>query len=413
MVSCRFCHSSLSTTMVDLGMHPLCESFLTAGQLEEMEPFYPLHVRVCDNCYLAQIGEFVPPHLIFDDYAYFSSYSSAWLQHAEGYVEMVIDRFGLDRSARVMEIASNDGYLLQFFKRRDFEVLGIEPANTVADAADGKGIKTIRRFFDDELAKELQNDGYQADLIVANNVLAHTPRLNEFVAGVPHVLNEEGVATFEFPHLMRLIEGNQFDTIYHEHWSYFSLGTVDRVFSAHGLRVFDVEELWTHGGSLRLFVRHESNHALDTDPSVSDLIERERESGLFDMATYERFSERCERTKRRLLSLLIEAKEKGERIAIYGAAGKGNTLLNYCGIGTDFVDFACDRNPYKHGRFTPGTHIPIFGPDRIREAEPDLVLILAWNLKDEIMNQLAYIAEWGGRFIVPIPEARIYEGVAA
>lgn len=395
--------------MVDLGMQPLCESFLAGDQVEQPEVFFPLHVRVCGNCFLAQIGEFVAPEEIFDDYAYFSSYSTAWLKHAEDYVDMMVERFSLDPSSRIMEIASNDGYLLQFFMNRGFDVLGIEPASTVRAVAEEKGIPTVGEFFNEGLAKSLDRDTYRADVIVANNVLAHNPDISGFVAGIPLVLSRDGVATFEFPHLMRLMDENQFDTIYHEHWSYLSLGTVARVLDAHGLAVFDVEELWTHGGSLRVFVKHEADASKPVLDSVGRLIEREREFGLFDLATYERFGARVEKTKRGILQLLIDAKERRKSIVAYGAAGKGNTLLNYCGVGRDFIDYVCDRNPHKHGRYTPGAHIPIFDPVRIAETKPDLILILPWNLKDEIMEQLFYVSDWGGRFVVPIPEARIYE----
>lgn len=396
--------------MVDLGMHPLCESFLDESQLDEMEPFYPLHVRVCGNCFLAQIGEFVTPEQIFDDYAYFSSYSTSWLEHARRYVEMMIDRFGLDASAtKVLEIASNDGYLLQYFQTRGFQVLGVEPAGNVAAVAEEKGVPTLGEFFGDQLADRLVSEGYRADLVVGNNVLAHTPELNGFVEGVRRVLAPDGVATFEFPHLLKLIAENQFDTIYHEHWSYFSLGTAKKVLEAHGLAIFDVEELTTHGGSLRVFVKHQDDRSQDVVERVDSLVQREREFGLFDLATYIGFSDKVEETKRKLLSALITAKTAGESIAIYGAAGKGNTLLNYCGIGTDFIEYACDLNTYKQGRYTPGTHIPIFSPERIRETKPDLILILPWNIKEEIMKQISYISEWGGRFLVPIPEAQIYE----
>ena len=398
--------------MVDLGMHPPCESFLTEAQLEQMEPFYPLHVRVCGKCFLAQIGEYVSPEAIFDDYAYFSSYSTSWLEHAEKYVGMMVRRFDLTPSSRVLEIASNDGYLLQYFKEAGIEVLGVDPSANVAEVAIEKGIPTRVEFFNAEMATGLVAEGFTADVLLGNNVLAHTPDINGFAAGVPIALSPGGVATFEFPHIMNLIAENQFDTIYHEHWSYLSLGTTQQIFAEHGMTVFDVEELPTHGGSLRLFLRHADDDTKPVSSSVGELLEREREFGLFDLDTYRSFGERVEETKRKLLALLIEAKSEGKSIAVYGAAGKGNTLLNYCGIGPDFIDYACDRNPYKHGRYTPGAHIPIFDPERIRQTKPDLVLILPWNLKDEIMKQLSYISEWGGRFVVPIPEATVFEAVA-
>ncbi len=407
--TCRFCGTELSVTMVDLGMHPLCESFLTAEQVNEMEPHYPLHVRVCGNCFLAQIGEFVPPDQIFGDYAYFSSYSDSWLAHAQAYVSKMIDRFDLSPTSSVLEIASNDGYLLQFFQDAGIEVLGVDPAFTVANAAREKGIPTDVRFFDATYAQEKVDAGFRADLITANNVLAHVPDINGFVAGIPIVLAPTGVATFEFPHLMRLMDENQFDTIYHEHWSYLSLGTTMEIFRSHGLEVFDVEELPSHGGSLRLFVKHLTDNTKSTTARVAEMLEREASFGLRDLSTYTAFDERVKRTKRALLETLIPIKEAGKSIAIYGAAGKGNTLLNYCGIGTDFVDFASDRTPYKHGRFTPGTHIPIYPPERIDEMQPDYVLILPWNLKKEIMHQLRHIGEWGGKFIIPIPVASVVE----
>lgn len=393
--------------MVDLGIQPLCESFLREDQLNDMEPHYPLHVRVCSECYLAQIGEYVKPSQIFGDYAYFSSYSDSWLKHASDYVDMMMDRFHLDSQSRVLEIASNDGYLLQYFQKAGVEVLGVDPAFTVAGVANERGIPTLVEFFNKEFATRHAATGYRADVILGNNVLAHVPDINGFVAGLPILLAEDGVVTFEFPHLLRLIEGNQFDTIYHEHWSYLSLGTVERILHAHGLVVFDVEELASHGGSLRLFIKRATD---DTKP-VTDRVEAlkavERDAGLLDLGTYERFAEQVRATKRALLSILIDIKNAGGTIAIYGAAGKGNTLLNYCGVGRDFIEYAADRTPYKHGRYTPGTHIPIHGPERIAETKPEYVLILPWNLKKEIMTQLAYIGDWGGQFIIPIPEATI------
>jgi SAM-dependent methyltransferase len=351
----------------------------------------------------------VPPERIFDDYAYFSSYSAAWLQHARQYVSMMIGRFDLAPSSNVMEIGSNDGYLLQYFRQEGFEVLGVEPASTVRAAAEEKGIPTVGAFFNEAFAGTFSDGTYRADVVIANNVLAHTPDINGFVAGIPLILSHDGVATFEFPHVMRLIEGNQFDTIYHEHFSYLSLEVVRRIMENHGLTVFDAEELPTHGGSLRVFVKHAADTSKPVLESVGRLIESEKEFGLFDLTTYEGFAANAEETKRGNLHTLIEAKERGDSIAIYGAAGKGNTLLNYCGIGTDFIDYACDRNPYKHGRYTPGTHIPIFDPGRIKETKPDLIMILPWNLKDEIMDELSYVSEWGARFLVPIPEAQIQQ----
>jgi hypothetical protein len=404
---CRFCGTSLSQTFVDLGMSPLCESFLTADQLDRMEPFYPLHVHVCGQCFLVQLQQYVTPAEIFSEYAYFSSYSTAWLKHAEDYVAMAVDRFRLGRDSLVIELASNDGYLLQYLVQRGIPCLGVEPAANVAEAAVQKGVETVVRFFDMELAKELRDEGRRADLIVGNNVLAQVPEINSFVGGLPLALKPGGTVTMEFPHLMRLIEGNQFDTIYHEHFSYFSLIAAERIFAAHGLTIFDVEELWTHGGSLRVYARHADDTSRPPSPRMRELREREEKAGFRRLETYAAFEERVRETKRRLLELLIEAKRSGRTIAGYGAPGKGNTLLNYCGLRTDFIDYTVDRNPYKHGRFLPGTRIPIYPPSRIEETRPDLVLVLPWNLKDEILAQLGYIRDWGGQFIVPIPEAVI------
>ncbi len=405
--TCRFCGGALHD-FVDLGMSPLCESFLAADELDRMEPFYPLKVLVCGGCFLAQVKQYVAPERIFREYAYYSSYSRAWLDHARAYVDMAIKRFGLTRDSRIIELASNDGYLLQFFVERGYPVLGIDPAENVAKAAEARGVPTLTRFFNAAMARQLAADGVLADLVIGNNVLAQVPDINGFVAGVPVILKPRGVATFEFPHLLRLIEENQFDTIYHEHFSYFSLLTAERIFAAHGMRVFDVEELWTHGGSLRLYVCHAENAAQPTLPAVGALVERERLAGLRDLVTYAAFAERVKETKRRLLEFLIAAKRAGKAVAGYGAPGKGNTLLNYCGIRGDFIDYTVDRNPYKHGRFLPGTHIPVLPPERIAETRPDYLLILPWNLKEEIMAQMAFIRDWGGQFVVPIPELRVY-----
>jgi C-methyltransferase C-terminal domain/Putative zinc binding domain/Methyltransferase domain len=403
--SCRFCAAPLEATFVDLGMSPLCESFLTADQLDRMEAFYPLHAQVCSRCFLVQLPQYVSPGEIFTEYAYFSSYSSAWLRHSEEYVSMAIERFSLGPESFVVELASNDGYLLQYFVRRGIPCLGVEPAANVAEAAREKGVDTVVRFFDVAMAEEMAQNARQADLIIGNNVLAQVPDINAFVGGLRIALKPRGTVTMEFPHLARLIEGNQFDTIYHEHFSYFSLLAAEKIFGAHGLVVFDVEELWTHGGSLRVYARHSEDTTRPLSPRVHRLREQEEAAGLGDLKTYAAFEERVRETKRSLLELLTRAKREGKRIAGYGAPGKGNTLLNYCGIRTDFVDFTVDRNPYKHGRFLPGSRIPIFPPERIASERPDLVLILPWNLKDEIMGQLDYIRGWGGQFILPIPEA--------
>lgn len=372
-----------------------------------MEPFYPLHALVCDQCFLVQLEEFVAPTDIFSNYAYFSSFSSSWVEHARVYAEKMIKRFMLGRNHKVMEIASNDGYLLQHFVDKHISALGIEPAANVAEAAVAKGIPTLVRFFGLEASRQIAEDFGHPDLLLGNNVLAHVPDLNDFVAGMKFLLARHGVITMEFPHLQRLMAENQFDTIYHEHFSYFSFLTVDKVFAHHGLTIFDVEELRTHGGSLRIFARHKEFDALPVTERVLHLRQREIEDGFLSLDRYRGFGERVQATKRQLLSFLIEAKDKGKRIVGYGAPGKGNTLLNYCGIRTDFLDFTVDANPHKQGTFTPGTRIPILAPERLREARPDLVLILPWNLKDEIAQTAGYISEWGGRFFVPIPEVKL------
>lgn len=407
--SCRFCGAQLAHTFVDLGMSPLCESYLRADQLNQMEPFYPLHAWVCDRCYLVQLEEYVSPAAIFTEYAYFSSYADTWLQHARRYVDNVTARFGLDAASHVVEIASNDGYLLQYFVQKGTPALGVEPAANVAKAAIAKGVPTRVEFFGADCARRMAAENLAADLIVGNNVLAQVPDLNDFVAGFKILLKEHGVITIEFPHLMRLMEGNQFDTIYHEHFSYFSFITVEKIFSAHGMTVFDVEELSTHGGSLRIYACHGEDamdlHAITQ--RVEELRRRELAAGLTTMAAYASFHEQVKASKRNLLAFLIEAHTQGKLVTGYGAPGKGNTLLNYCGIRKDFLAFTVDRNPYKQGMFLPGTHIPILHPDRIAAARPDYVLILPWNLKDEIAQQLSYIREWGGQFVIPIPTVTV------
>lgn len=405
---CRFCESPLTHTFLDLGMSPLCESYLKAEQLNKMEPFYPLHVYVCERCFLVQLQEFVPPEEIFTEYAYFSSYATSWVEHARQYTDMIIDRLGLSSQSFVVEIASNDGYLLQHFVQRGIPVLGIEPAANVAKAAITKGIPTLVKFFNDKTARGLAIEAKQADLIIGNNVLAQVPNLNEFVRGMKILLKPHGVITMEFPHLVKLMQENQFDTIYHEHFSYFSWIAVERIFAAHDLRLFDVEELTTHGGSLRIYACHEEDASKRLSTRAAALKQKELEAGLQRVETYASFTEQVKETKRKLLDFLIAAKRSGKSIAGYGAPGKGNTLLNYCGIRTDFLDYTVDRNPYKQGMFLPGAHIPIYHPDKIRETKPDYVFILPWNFKDEIMEQMAFIREWGGKFFVPIPEVKVY-----
>jgi SAM-dependent methyltransferase len=404
---CRFCGQPLTRTFVDLGMSPLCESYIARERLHEMEPFYPLHAYVCDGCFLVQLAEFVSPQHIFGEYAYFSSYSSSWVDHARRYVEMAIDRFGLGQHSRVFEIASNDGYLLQHFVARGVPVLGIEPAANVASVAIGRGVPTEVAFLGSAAADAIVRAHGPADLVVGNNVLAHVPDLNDFVAGVRRLLAPRGVVTMEFPHLRRLMDGNQFDTIYHEHFSYFSFVTAERVFARHGMTVFDVEELPTHGGSLRLYARHAGADAPRVAARVDALRESELADGFLSIDRYRGFDEQVKATKRRLLAFLIDAKQRGKRVVGYGAPGKGNTLLNYCGIRTDFLDFTVDANPYKQGKFTPGTRIPILRPEAIRDARPDYVLILPWNLKEEISRAASCIDEWGGRFVVPIPALEV------
>ena len=405
---CRHCGAPLTRTFVDLGMSPLCESYLDADQLDEMEPFYPLRVYVCDQCLLVQLQEYVSPETIFREYAYFSSYSDSWVDHARVYTDRIIERLQLNRDSCVVEVASNDGYLLQWFVARDIPVLGIEPAANVAQVAIRKGLPTLVKFFGRATARDLAAAGRHADLLIGNNVLAQVPDLNDFVAGLQVLLAPRGVVTVEFPHLMRLVAGNQFDTIYHEHFSYFSFLAAERVFAAHRLVVFDVEELETHGGSLRLYARHVEDSSKPVAPRVRELAAAEEAAGLRRPDYYAAFEERVKDTKRRLLEFLIQARRQGRTIVGYGAPGKGNTLLNYCGIRTDFLPYTVDKSPYKQGKFLPGTHIPVHAPEKIRETRPDYVLILPWNLKDEIIRQLAYIREWGGQFVVPIPEPRVY-----
>jgi 2-polyprenyl-3-methyl-5-hydroxy-6-metoxy-1,4-benzoquinol methylase len=405
---CRFCGTKLEHTFVDLGMSPLCESYLSPDHLNQMEPFYPLHVYVCGKCFLVQLQEYVSPEHIFGDYAYFSSYSDSWLAHAKKYTDQMVERLAIGAQSLVVEVASNDGYLLQYFAEKQIPVLGIEPAANVAAVAVQKGVSTLVKFFGTETARELAASGEKADLLLGNNILAQVPDLNDFLTGLKILLKPTGIITMEFPHLQRLMEGNQFDTIYHEHFSYFSLLTAEKIFAWHGLTLFDVEELPTHGGSLRIFVRHVEDSSKPVTSRVTDLRAREESAGYTKMESYSRFAEQVKETKRKLLEFLIQAKRSGKKIAGYGAPGKGNTLLNYCAIRSDFLEYTVDRNPYKHGRFLPGTHIPIFPPERIRETQPDYLLILPWNLKDEIIKQNAFIREWGGKFVVPIPEVKVY-----
>ena len=405
---CRLCSKELKHDFVDLGMSPLCESFLPADRLDGLEPFFPLHTYVCDSCLLVQLKEYVTPDEIFREYAYFSSYSTSWVEHARKYCVMIKERLDLGADSLVVELASNDGYLLQHFLPLGVPVLGIEPAENVARAAIEKGVPTRTEFFGVKLADQLATEGLKADLIAGNNVLAQVPDLNDFVAGIARLLKPEGVVTLEFPHIGKLIAENQFDTIYHEHFSYFSLSTIEHLAARHGLKVIDVKKLASHGGSLRVYLALVTSQR-DRDRRVDALIVEEENTGLLDIPTYQAFAEQVKRTKRELLSFLISAKNAGKRICGYGAPGKGNTLLNYCGIGPDFLDFTVDRNPYKHGRYTPGMHIPIYPVEAIAEAKPDYILILPWNLKNEIVEQMRFVKEWGGKFVIPIPEVTIID----
>ena len=404
---CRFCAAPLRHTFVDLGMSPLCESYVPAERVSAMEPFYPLHAKVCERCLLVQLEEFVAAEDIFTEYAYFSSYSDSWVAHALAYVEMAIERFSLGSDSLVMEIASNDGYLLRHVVERGIPALGIEPAANVAVAAQELGIETIVRFFGRSAAADLVAEGRRADLLAANNVMAHVPDLNDFVAGIEMALAPAGVATIEVPHLLRLVESNQFDTIYHEHFSYFSFLSAQRVLAGHGLEVFDVDELKSHGGSLRLYAQRRSSGSRPVEARVDELADRERALGFDTLEAHRAFSARVEETKWSLLEFLIAARREGKRIAGYGAPGKGNTLLNYCGIRTDLLDYTVDRNPYKQGQFLPGTHIPILHPEALEQDRPDYILILPWNLKEEIVAQLGFARDWGARFVVPIPKVEV------
>jgi len=409
-LKCRFCRNSLRVSVADLGMSPVSNNNIKPERLTAMEPFYPLHAYVCEACWLVQLGQFQAADEIFnDEYAYFSSYSKSWLEHARQYSLKVIQRFAFDQDSLVVEIASNDGYLLRNFNEKGIKILGVEPCANVAKAAEEIGIPSLIKFFGVKMAEEMVEDGIRADLLVGNNVLAHVPDLNDFVKGMKTLLSPQGVITMEFPHLKKLIESNQFDTIYHEHFSYFSLLTVEKVFAAFGLVIFDVEEMPTHGGSLRIYARHDSDTSKPVLEAVNNLREQEIEAGFKDTGVYARFAEQVKETKRKLLSFLIEVKRQGKTVVGYGAPAKGNTLLNYCGIGNDFIDYTVDLSPHKQGLYLPGTHLPIFPPERINETKPDYVLILPWNLKEEVMNQMAHIREWGGQFVVPIPELKVYK----
>jgi hypothetical protein len=409
-VSCRFCGARLRHTFVDLGTSPLCQRHVTPARFDHAEAIYPLHVYVCDQCFLVQLPEYVAREEIFDgEYGYFSSFSESWLKHAADYVAMMIPRFGLDGSSKVVELASNDGYLLQYFVKAGVPVLGIEPTENTAAVAIRNGVRTLTRFFGKQTAADVRAEEGPANLILGNNVLAHVPDINDFVGGMKILLAPGGVVTMEFPQLLHLIDRNYWDTIYHEHFSYLSFTTVERIFASHGLTLFDVEELPTHGGSIRIFARHVDDTTKPLDTHVAAMKDREAKAGHFDIDYYLSFGERVKESKRALLEFMITAKRSGKRIAAYGAPGKGNTLLNYCGLGTDFIDYTVDRSPHKQGNYLPGTRIPIYSPDKIRETKPDYLLLLPWNLKDEIMKQMADIRAWGGKFVVPIPRVQVFD----
>ena len=405
--ACRFCGAGLETTFVDLGMSPLCETYPSVAELNRGEIYYPLHVYVCEKCWLVQLEEYESAESIFSDYAYFASYSDSWLKHCEKYCNEMKARFGLGKQSFVAEVASNDGYLLQYFVGMGIPALGIEPAANVAKAAIEKGVPTLVRFFGTQVATELAAQGRSADLALGNNVLAQVTDLNDFVEGLKILLKPEGVLTLEFPHLLRLIELNEFDTIYHEHFSYFSLISTIKIMEAHGLRVFDVDELKSHGGSLRVYACRTTNRTHALRPNVQKVLDEETSSELGTIEGYQSFARQVKETKLELVDFLLTVAKQGKKVAGYGAPGKSATLLHYCGIGKDLIEYTVDRSSYKQGRHLPGTRIPIYHPDHIREMKPDYVVILPWNLKDEIMKQLSYIHEWGGRFVVPIPRVTV------
>lgn len=403
-LQCLNCQHELEHTFADLGTSPLCEEFVKPERVNKGQQFYPLHAYVCPECLLVQVGEFVSPEEIYSDYYYYSSYSDSWLRHASNYVDLMVGDYGISQDSFVVEIASNDGYLLQYFKEKGIPILGVEPSENVAKEAIKKDIPTEKVFFGEQSAAALKQKYGVADLILGNNVLAHVPRINDFIRGLDVMLADEGIMTFEFPHLLQLVENNQFDTIYHEHFFYYSLIAVQTLFAKHGLEIFEVQELSTHGGSIRIFVKKAANDKYRISDNVKRILDEERERGYLNIDFYQAFDRNVQRTKADILKLLIDLKSQDKQIAGYGAPGKGNTLLNYCGIRKDFIDYTVDRNPNKHGYFLPGSLIPIYHPDKIRETKPDYVFILPWNLKDEIIEQISYIREWGGKFIIPIPE---------
>jgi hypothetical protein len=408
--SCRFCGETLRHTFVDLGTSPLCQRHVQPGRFDQAEAIYPLHVYVCQACFLVQLPAYVAREEIFDsEYGYFSSFSDSWLKHAERYVAMMIPRLGLNRQSRVVEVASNDGYLLQYFVRAGIPVLGIEPTENTAAVAIRNGVPSITRFFGCETARDVHASHGPANLILGNNVLAHVPDINDFVGGMKILLAKDGVVTMEFPQLLHLIERNYWDTIYHEHFSYLSFTTVEQIFARHGLVLFDVDELPTHGGSIRIYGRHTEDVSKPVHGRVNAMKLREKQAGHFDLSYYENFGEVVKESKRSILEFLIGAKRAGKQVVGYGAPGKGNTLLNYCGIRTDFLDYTVDRSTHKQGNYLPGSRIPILSPDRIRETKPDYLFMLPWNLEQEIVQQMSEIRSWGGKFVVPIPKVRVVD----
>jgi SAM-dependent methyltransferase len=407
-LTCRSCGAPLNTTFCDLGVSPLSNSYVDPARLNEGEQVFPLHVYVCTKCFLVQLPEFTSPANIFVEYAYFSSFAQSWLRHCSDYCDMIAVRNKLGKDSLVVEVASNDGYMLQYFLAKGIPVLGVEPARNVGEKARAKGIETVSEFFGTATAKNLASQGRKADLMIANNVLAHVPDINDFAAGFEVLLKPEGVITFEFPHLLKLIEQNQYDTIYHEHFSYLSYIAVKAVMERHGLRIFDVDRVSTHGGSLRIYGCHRDSAHAETG-NVATLLKDELAAGLDKLDTYEQFGEKVKKLKRNVLSFLIGLKDQNKSIVGYGAAAKGNTMLNYCGLGVDFIDFVADKNPYKQGKLLPGTHIPVLPPEHIDAARPDYILILPWNLRDEVVSQLSDIRKWGGRFITAIPDIRVIE----
>lgn len=407
-MQCRFCKTELSDVFIDLINSPASNSFLAKEQLNEPETFYPLKVYTCPNCFLVQVDEYKKSDAIFNsDYVYFSSYSTSWLKHAKQYTDMMVERFGYGQSSTVLEVASNDGYLLQYFKEKGVPVLGIEPTANTAQVAIDKGINTRIDFFGTRLAKKLVEENIKADLLLGNNVLAHVPDIVDFVAGMKIILKDEGVITMEFPHLMQLVDNNQFDTIYHEHFSYLSFHTVQQIFSSQGLELFDVDEISTHGGSLRIYAKHKEDTSKQISPNVAALLEKENQKGLTSLEYYNNFQQKALKVKLAITEFLIQQKKNSKKVAAYGAAAKGNTLLNYCGVKSDLIDFVTDANPHKQNKYLPASHIPVKDENYLKAEKPDFIIILPWNLREEIMNQLSYIKDWGGKFVIPIPELEI------